>query len=148
MAIKYQPNSFTTIPNKEYLRGLDSKAQVLFMWLCVYKGDSGDCFPSRATLASDCGLSKRSIDEALKTLLSIGLITKKNRMRGKEKTTNLYSVMILGPSANSAPPSAKIDTTPRAKSAHRTQYSSNSNNIIGKSLSFYKTARELGMPQL
>lgn len=124
---------------------MDLKAQVLFLWLCVHSNDDEECFPSRTTLALECGMSKRSVDEAIKVLVETKMIIKKNRMRGKEKTTNLYTVIIKDPSAKSALPRAGY-ALPSAKSAHRTQYT-NTTHLNNRPIR-YKTAHELGLPQL
>lgn len=143
--MKYRSDTFITVPNKDYLKGMDMKAQVLFLWLCVHSNDDEECFPSRLTLANECGMSKRSVDQAVKMLEDAKLIIKKNRMRGNEKTTNLYTVIIKDPSAKSALPRAGY-APPSAKSAHRTQYTKQTN--LNNRPVRYKTRAELGLPQL
>lgn len=124
--MRYFKGEFTVVPSKSARRGLPPAQQVVYMWLCDYANDDMTSFPSRKTIAADCGMSVRSVDAACMALEKKGLISKQQRYKGGEKTTSLYTVNIVEPerpggSAESAPPSAKIGTTPRAKSAHRTQ---------------------------
>lgn len=100
--MRYERGSFITVPSKEVLRGLPSNVQTLYMWLCSYANETGNCFPSRNTLASDCGCSIRTIDATLKLLEESELIEKENRYSNNEKSTNLYSVIIRGGRAKSA----------------------------------------------
>lgn len=127
---KFVKGDFTLVPNKAFRDGLAPKLQVILMWLCDFSDENNESFPSRSTLAKKCGISIRSLDDGLNKLEELGLINKENRMIDNEKTSNLYTVNILTPpSAKSAPPSAKNDTTPRAKSAHRTKTNSNSTQL-------------------
>lgn len=105
--MKYDKGSFITVPSKETLSGLPSQLQTLYMWLCSYANETGECFPSRATLARNCGCSVRTIDESMEKLVFCELVKKRKRVDDGENLTNVYTVMVLGGSAKSAPPSAK-----------------------------------------
>lgn len=85
--------------------------QVIFLWICHFANDEGQCFPSRSALAKKCGVSVRTVDKYIIQLIELGLIEKtKRRKRGSvENTSNLYQVVLL-----SAPPSANNNTTPSA----------------------------------
>lgn len=93
--MKYTKGSFITVPNQEALRGLDCKAQCLFMWLCFHANQEGKCFPSRKTLGLETGLGITSIKNAIKVLVDAGLIVAEHRKNGKENMTNLYEVLIF-----------------------------------------------------
>jgi DNA-binding transcriptional MocR family regulator len=93
--MKYEKGTFTTVPNKEALRGLDPQAQVLFMWLCAYADGEGVCFPSISRLAEDCGMAERTVDARIKLLESEGFIEKINRTNNGKKTSNEYQSMIV-----------------------------------------------------
>ena len=135
--MKYQKGEFTIVPSKSIRRGLPPKLQVIYMWLCEYSDDNYESFPSRTRLAKDCGISLRALDDGLSKLEQLRLINKQQRIVNGEFTSNLYTVNIIAlpsaksalPSAKSALPSAKKDTTPSAKSAHRTQPNTNSTHL-------------------
>ncbi len=115
---KYKKGDFFHFPNKSILRGLDAKAQIVFMWLSSYADEDGVCFPSRRTLANDTGIkSSRTIDKAIKVLEEIGLITKENRFKEKEQKSNLYQINNLGGSAKIAQGGRAKIAPPRAKIA-------------------------------
>ncbi len=94
--MKYKKGTFVTVPNREVLRGLSPTTQALFMWLCSYSDNEGICFPSRETLAQDCGVSERSIGTHIKKLESCGLVQKtKRKMKGNyQYESNLYQILI------------------------------------------------------
>jgi hypothetical protein len=133
--MKYEKGTFITVPNIQRLQELPPTAQALFMWLCSYADKDGQCYPSRTVLAKNLHCAVRSVDAHLAHLIEAGFIEKHNRVQGNEKQSNLYQIMLVGSaksargsadfarggSAESAPPSAKNSTTPRAKSAHRTK---------------------------
>src|SRR4051812_28796547 len=93
--MKYEKGTFTTIPNKEALRGLDPQSQVLFMWLCSYADDGGVCFPSIARLAKDCGVERRTIERRLKLLCDRGLLSLQQRYTEKGQTSNFYQIQLI-----------------------------------------------------
>lgn len=131
--IKFNKGEFTTVPSKSARRGLPPKLQVIYMWLCEYSDENNLSFPARSTLAKDCGISVRALDDGIKHLERLGLVNKERRVVDNEYTSSLYTVNIVNdsapPSANSAPPSAKNNTTPSANSAHRTQPIINSTHL-------------------
>ena len=104
MSIKYEPGSFITIPNKEYLNELTSTEIVAYMWICSYANKQGICYPSRVTIAkhiksteSKSGhMTTMTIDKAIKVLVKKGFLLVKNRKTVKGKrTSNLYQLMLL-----------------------------------------------------
>lgn len=155
--MKYQKGEFTTVPSKSIRRGLPPKLQVIYMWLCEYSDDNYESFPSRTRLAKDCGISLRALDDGLSKLEQLKLIEKQQRIVNGEFTSNLYTVNIIAlPSAKSALPSAKKDTTPSAKSAHRTQPNTNSTHLTTTtdvvesvdlvSKAYYEAIKSLALP--
>lgn len=99
----YNKGSFTIVPNKEALRGLDPQTQVLFMWICSYADDNGVCWPSIGRLCVDCGMSRRTVFNRLEKLLSLGFIQKKHRLNDAgDKDSNKYRIRLLDGSAGDA----------------------------------------------
>lgn len=104
--MKYARGSFIVVPSREVLRGMPVAAQALYMWLCAYANDTGECFPSRARLAKDCNCSLNTIDRFTKLLEDRGLLKIEKRFKNNEQITNLYTLMIVeGGSPTDEPPS-------------------------------------------
>ena len=95
-ATKYEAGTFTLVPNKESIRGMDPQIQSLYMWLCSYANTRGECFPSITTLASDTGCRVSTVKRSLGLLIKTGLLKKINR-KGEEglNLTNLYQLMTI-----------------------------------------------------
>lgn len=110
--MKYERGSFITVPSRATLRGLHPTAQCLYMWLCSYANETGNCYPSRAALAADCGCSPRTIDAMLDLLIEKGLLKKKEQFLNNEQTTNLYTVVVKDGVANPARGIANPATPP------------------------------------
>ena len=54
------------------------------------------CFPSRRTIAKECRIDKKTVDSAIKSLISVGLVKKINRQRADNtKASNIYLVTDL-----------------------------------------------------
>jgi hypothetical protein len=109
--MKYKKGTFVVVPNIDILSGRNTEVQTLFMWLCNFADENGQCFPSRKLLAEKCGLGVRTIDKYIDMLIELRLIEKKKRFNKKknEFSSNLYQVVIPP-----ALPSATDDTTPSA----------------------------------
>ena len=129
MANKYDKGEFTVVPSKSARRGLSPALQVVYMWLCDYSDKDNQCYPSRKTLAADCGMSVRTLDNALKELVGLGLIEKENRIIDNEYTTSLFTVYFTQGEEITSGGVAENDTTPHAESAHRTQPNINSTQL-------------------
>ena len=110
MNMKYQKGEFITIPNKSTLRGLDPVLQVVFLWLCDHSDDNMQSFPSRASLAAECGISVRTLDRAMQELVSKGFIAKSARYSQNVRSSNLYEVVIFAGGDKSALGGDKNDT--------------------------------------
>lgn len=93
--MNYKKGSFTTVPNKEILRGKDAIAQIVFMWLCSYADEEGVCFPSRSKLAKDCNVTVDTIDRKVKYLADEGLVKKTTRKDGEVNKSNLYQILLV-----------------------------------------------------
>lgn len=110
--MKYERGSFITVGSRDTLRGLHPTAQALYMWLSSYANETGNCFPSRKTLADDCGCSERTIDTMVDSLIEKGLLEVKGRKDGDKQLSNLYKVLIVPPLAGGATPPSTQCATP------------------------------------
>ncbi len=125
--MRYEKGNFITVPNKSELKKLDAHSQVLFMWLCSFTDDKGQCYPSVNRLAECCGLSRKTIIDRVKVLIEKGFLTKTYRYSDNTQKSNLYQIHLL-PSATDTPPSAVEGKKavqevhpPSASDAHRTK---------------------------
>jgi hypothetical protein len=87
---------------------ISAKAQQVFIYLAWRSDRFGISFPSKATIARDCKISLRSVDYAIKELVEVGLIAKRNRKRPNtdEYTSNEYQILVPSCSANNTQPTA------------------------------------------
>lgn len=88
-------NYFCIIPEWVLYADISSNAVRLYGTLQRYADkDSGQCHPSRKTLAEKCKLSLSSLDRALIELVELGAITKQQRVSPKgDWTSNIYTVI-------------------------------------------------------
>lgn len=76
-----------------YKSNLPSRAKQVMFYLINRANGKGTCFPSVKTIASDCGVSTRTIQRAMKVLVEAGFIKKDSRFREKgSQTSNLYTL--------------------------------------------------------
>lgn len=125
--MKYEKGNFITVPNKSELKKLDAQSQVLFMWLCSFTDEKGQCYPSVKRLAECCGLSRKTIIERVKVLIDKGFLTKSYRFSDNSQQSNLYQIHLL-PSVPDTPPSAgagkkvvNLVHSPSATDTHRSK---------------------------
>jgi hypothetical protein len=88
-------NYFCIIPEWVLYAPISSHAVRLYGTLQRYADkDSGQCHPSRKTLAEKCGLSLSSLDRALIELIELGAVKKKQRVSSNgDWTSNIYTVI-------------------------------------------------------
>lgn len=94
--IRYKPGAFVQVPSKYRLQEVDAISQSVFLWLCDHMSrETGTCYPSIATLAKLCHVSRNTVKDRIRKLESAGLITKTERKNsdGKNKS-NLYHIEI------------------------------------------------------
>lgn len=125
--MRYEKGNFITVPNKSELKKLDAHSQVLFMWLCSFTNEQGQCYPSVSRLAECCGLSKNTIIDRVKILIAKGFLTKTERYTDNAQQSNLYQIHLIPSSGNEPPTSKKTVevvqpvSTPTPPIAHRTK---------------------------
>lgn len=81
--------------NKVYKSNLPSRAKQVMFYLINRANAEGTCFPSVKTIASDCGVSERTIQRTMKILMDEGFVTKEERYRDNGgQTSNLYKLTV------------------------------------------------------
>lgn len=76
-----------------YKSNLPSRAKQIMFYLINRANGEGTCFPSIKTIASDCGVSTRTIQRTMVILLEAGFVKKDSRFREKGgQTSNLYTL--------------------------------------------------------
>ena len=91
----FDKGTFILVPDKEALRGRPPLEQLVAIWI----GDYGltDAFPSRKTIAEDCGVSVKSVDRAIAKLEHDGILIKRKRKNSNGgDTSNSYSRVMVG----------------------------------------------------
>lgn len=84
-------SNFFKVPNEIFYLGLSSKAILVYCCLMRHAGEKLKCFPSRKTIANECGIGVTTVDRALCELVSAGLVQKENRKNViGGKTSNMY----------------------------------------------------------
>jgi len=106
--MKYKKGTFVVVPNIDRIDILPAMGQALYVWLCKYADDEGQCFPSRKKLAGHLSCDVRTIDKHICSLQELGFISKTTRQKKgtKQNMSNLYQIHLL------RHPSEVNDTTP------------------------------------
>ncbi len=66
----------------------------VYTLLIEMAGNDGNCWPSYATIAERCGISRRSAVSAVRALVDAGLVavTERRRKGTNERTSNFYLI--------------------------------------------------------
>jgi hypothetical protein len=133
---QYNKGEFTIVPSKSARKGLKPALQVVYMWLCDHSNDKMESYPSRSVLAEECGMSIDTLDDTIKKLITLGMISKDPRYINNEHTSNLYKVNIIekvaeetGEVVGKLPP--RSGKTPTQNSTHITQPITIAKAIVG-----------------
>lgn len=93
---KFTPGTFILVPNKKKLQDLSPHAQLIWLWLCNFADEVGECFPSKTKLSKCTGLSVRSVDRAVNELTDKNWMKKTNRFQEEGgQTSNFYQLFLL-----------------------------------------------------
>ena len=99
--LEWEQGTFSILPHWILFSPISSNAVRTYAVLAKYRdADTGQAFPSRATLAKDVGVrSVRSIDGYLRELRDIGALSIKRRRKpgSRENYTSVYRVMLTPP---------------------------------------------------
>jgi DNA-binding Lrp family transcriptional regulator len=96
--MRYLKGEFITVPNKNALLGIKGATQSVYLWLCAHANEAGQCFPSKATIAKEAGVSPRSVFDAVNELVQRGILKKTARGSNdgsKRQQSNLYQIIIV-----------------------------------------------------
>lgn len=110
-------------------RGLKPSAKIVLYWLADHHNEeTGLCFPSLKTLATECEMNKSTLIRHLDALEELGLILrdKRDRQNGS-RTSNSYR-LTLTPVAECNHPCRKTQQAPVAK---RNSHTNLGNNNLG-----------------
>lgn len=130
-------NYFSIIPEWVLYSDITATAVRLYATLQRYADkDTGACHPSRATLAQKCNCTVKSIDRALAELISIGAVTKRQRVSANgDLTSNHYQVITV-------PQVASEMSLPRDKNAPRGRDKNDTETIVSVNKSQEPTAAQ------
>ena len=90
--------AFFKVDNRIFSFDLKPRDLAVYFCLCRHaSNEGGTCFPSRRTVARECGISgAETVDRALKVLLELGLIEKQHQVaENGSYRSNLYRVLPL-----------------------------------------------------
>ena len=90
--------AFFKVDNRIFSFELKPRDLAVYFCLCRHaSNEGGTCFPSRRTIARECGISgAETVDCALKVLLELGLIEKQHQVaENGSYRSNLYRVLPL-----------------------------------------------------
>lgn len=85
------------LPNKIFELELKPRDFIVYCCLIRHKNNENHtCYPSRKLIAQECCITPRTVDKALASFQSLGMIHLQNRKRmNGSNTTNLYTVTVL-----------------------------------------------------
>ncbi len=73
-------------------KGLSTTEKFIFLMICNYTDENGECYPSVDRLAEDCVVNERTVRRVIKSLCEKGYIRKTERFKNGVQTSNLYHV--------------------------------------------------------
>lgn len=114
---------FVIVP--EWILDADVSANAVRVWAVLRSyadNKTGECWPSRATVAKRCGQSVDTVDRAVKELVRVRALSVRRR-KGKngEPLTNLFRLVIHNDAAKKPLPRRKGAATGSRKGAERTK---------------------------
>ena len=98
--MNFQKWTFITVPNKHKLKELSVYSKAIYLSLCAYADDKGQCYPAINTIAKECNCSDRSVIRYMQELIEKWLLSKEIRKKewSCENISNLYQLKICGDS--------------------------------------------------
>lgn len=86
-----QHRNFFMVANRVFELGLKPRDFTVYCCLLRHSSTNGTSYPSRRLLAKECGIDRKTVDAAIESLSSLGLVQKFCRYReDRTRTSNLY----------------------------------------------------------
>ena len=98
-------------------------AKLVLLKLADHANDEGECWPSQGRIATDCGLTRETVNRQIKLLTDLGLLRLEHRLNGTGQQSNRYFLRCDIPShppVISRHTPVTTDHTPCDLSSHRT----------------------------
>ena len=92
---KFMNGHFFRVSNHIFDYKLSPYSFMVYCFLQKCDNKERGCFPSKATIAKSCGISKTSVDAAIKDLVKRGIIRVDRRYENGHQQTNLYTLCDL-----------------------------------------------------
>ena len=121
-------------------KGIKPATKIVLYWIADHhNSETNACFPSLSTLADECEISKRAVQDHIECLAQIGLIKKIERSRTNgSQTSNGYSLnLIKQPWQNLPPPLAESASPPVQNLPPHNLGSNNHVNITKKNMAIF-----------
>jgi len=82
--MRFKDGQFPNAFYKDGACGLSAYAQAIHGWICFFRNsESGESFPSIATLAERTGLNRKTVMRGVRELIEAGWIEKRKRWRNQ-----------------------------------------------------------------
>ncbi len=89
----YHKGYFVVVPNYDYIPLMNNSTVKVYLALCKYANDKGQCYPSQNTIANWSMLSRRQITRCIEELKQMGLVTAiPQERKDGGYTNNLYQI--------------------------------------------------------
>ena len=72
---------------------MSAYAKLVYFYLCRRADMTGKSYPSKKTIAKDCGVGVSTVDKAIRELKSLGLLRAYKRFKDNKKRSNMYKVL-------------------------------------------------------
>ena len=99
---------------------LGAKAKLIYTYLCRCSNAAGESFPSVRNIAENCGISKRTVQRAIRELESFGALTVEERYirscGARRRTSNIYRIPVS--LRNNAGSAGENDTADESGETH------------------------------
>lgn len=96
--MRYDKGNFAVVPNLRLMSNLSGNEMKVFVAVCSYADNNGECFPSRRALKDITGISEKAITTAISNLEEKGWLVRENRKREDGSTTsNMYTIQLFAP---------------------------------------------------
>lgn len=94
--IKFKKGEFLTVPNRQEVLKLRGAQLNVYLAICGYADNNGQCFPSYKSISEATGYSKRAAMDAVEQLKEAGFFAVRTQRRPNESfTSNLYQLILI-----------------------------------------------------